>query len=73
MLKTDGDPPNNENYLTINNSQSFKSKTAFVGETVDAAGGNNFAKSTNAVFPLKYLRNFWRSLEISLISFKLNL
>ena len=60
--------PDNNVDLTNDNSQSFKYKAALVGETKDAVGGNSFVKDTKIVVPLKYLSNFWRSLEMPLIN-----
>ena len=65
--------PINKADLTIDNSQSFKYKAALVGETKDADGGKRFVKNTNIVVPLKYLNNFWRSLEMQLINCKFHL
>ena len=65
--------PNNNADLTIDNSQSFKYKAALVEEKNDAVGGNSFIKSTKVVVPLKYLSNFWRSLEMPLINCKIHL
>ena len=60
-------------YLTINNSQSFKYKAVPVGKTKYAKDGNSFVKDTEIVVPLKYLSNFWRSLEMPLINCKVHL
>ena len=61
--------------LTINNSQSFKYKAALVERTadVDNDNTNSFVKNTKTVVPLKYLSNFWRSLEMPLINCKVHL
>ena len=60
--------------MSINNSQSFKYKAALVGKTVDAVGGTNSSvKDAKIVVPLKYLSNFWRSLEMPLINCKVYL
>ena len=61
--------------LTINNSQSFKYKAALVERTadVDNDNKNSFVKNTKTVVPLKYLSNFWRSLEMPLINCKVHL
>ena len=60
--------------MSINNSQSFKYKAAFVGKTADAAAnGNIFVKNTKIVVPSKDLSNFWRKLETPLINFKIHL
>ena len=76
-FKRDEVPDNNANLGVddngIFNSQSFKYKAALAGETKDAANGNSFVKITKIVFPLKYLSNFWRSLEMPLIISKVHL
>ena len=57
--------------LTINNSQSCKYKAALLGKTANAVNNRNSSvKDGNIVVPLKYLSNFWRSLEMSLINCK---
>ena len=54
--------------LTIDNSQSFKYKAAVLGKTADAVNNTNSSvKGAKIVVPLKYLSNFWRSLEMPLI------
>ena len=60
--------------LTINNSQSFKYKAALLGKTADAVNNTNSSvKEAKIVVPLKYLSNFWRSLEMPLINCKVHL
>ena len=60
--------------ITIDNSQSFKYKVALVRKTVNALNNKNSSvKNTKIVVPLKYLSNFWRSLEIPLINYKIHL
>ena len=60
--------------LTINNSQSFKYKAALLGKTADAVNNTNSSvKEAKIVVPLKYLSNFWRSLEMQLINCKVYL
>ena len=60
--------------MTIDNSQSFEYKAALIGKTVDAVGGTNSSvKDIKIVVPLKYLSNFWRSLEMPLINCKIYL
>ena len=55
--------------MTINNSQSFKYKAALLGKTADAvANTNSSVKVAKIVVPLKYLSNFWRSLELLIIN-----
>ena len=60
--------------ITIDNSQSFKYKVALVRKTVNAVNNKNSSvKNAKIVVPLKYLSNFWRSLEIPLINYKIHL
>ena len=60
--------------LTIDNSQSFKCKAALLGKTADAVNNTNSSvKDAKIVVPLKYLSNFWRSLEMPLINCKVHL
>ena len=60
--------------MTADNSQSFKYKAALVGKTKDAINNtNSFIKNTKIFVPLKYLSNFWRSLEMPLINSKIHL
>ena len=72
QFKRDEVPANNAD-LSIDNSELFKYKAALVGKTEEAADGNSFVKNTKIAVPLKYLSNFWRSLEISLIICKVHL
>ena len=58
--------------LTNNNSSSFKYKSNLTGNT-DADGANGKKEGVKIVVPLKYLSNFWRSLEIPLINCKVEL
>ena len=54
--------------LSVDNSWSFKYKSALVGKMADAVNNTNSSeKNTKIVVPLKYLSNFW-SLEMPLIS-----
>ena len=59
--------------MIIDNSQSFKYKATLVRKTANHNNGNSFVKDTKIVVPIKYLSNFWRSLEISLTNFKVHL
>ena len=60
--------------LTIDNSQLFKYKAALLGKTADAINNTNSSvKEAKIVVPLKYLSNFWRSLEMLLINCKVHL
>ena len=49
--------------------ESFKSKTKMKGKT-PAAGNTN---DVEIIMPLKYLINFWRTLEMPLINCEINL
>ena len=59
------DDPNDN----IANSKSFKSRIKITGKTRD--DGNT--KNAEIVVPLKYLSNFWKTLEMSLINCEVNL
>ena len=56
------------------NSESFKYKTSITENTYNLGvgdagyGANKVDKNENVVIPLKYLSNFWRTLNISLIN-----
>ena len=66
-----GEVPNNDADLTIDNSQSFKYKAALLGKTANAVNNRNSSvKDAKIVVPLKYLKIFWRSLEMPLINCK---
>ena len=57
--------------LTVNNSSSFKYKVNLLGNPRVA---DNIAKlRVKVVVPLKYLSNFFRSLEMPLINYKIKL
>ena len=57
--------------LTANNSSSFKYKINLFGDPVHAVGIAR--RSVKVVVPLKYLSNFFRSLEMPLINCKIKL
>ena len=59
------DDPNDN----IENSESFKYKIKITGKTPD--DGNT--KDVEIIVPLKYLSNFWRTLEMPLINCEVNL
>ena len=60
--------------MSIINSQSFKYKAALLGKTANAVNNTNSSvKEAKMVVPLKYLSNFWRSLEMPLINCKVYL
>ena len=60
---------NNADVTNDNNAPSFKYKVSIIDNT-EANGTKNGVK---IAVPLKYLSNFWRSLEMSLISCKIEL
>ena len=62
QFKRDGVPANNAD-LTIDNFQSFKYKAALVGKTATHNDGKSSVKNAKKLVPLKYLSNFWRSLD----------
>ena len=61
------EPCLNDNCVPAN-SASFKFKQKITGET-----GAHSTKDVNIMVPLKYLTNFWRTFEMSLINCKINL
>ena len=71
QFKRDERPINNNGVfinITAENYSSFKYQSNFIGDTV--ADGANRKKGVKITVPLKYLTNFWRSLEMSLINCK---
>ena len=74
QFKRDEVPANNNTDLSIDNSQSFKYKAVLLGKTANVVNNTNISvKDAKIVVPLKYLSNFWRSLEMSLINCKVYL
>ena len=63
---------NDNNEITVftrnNLIDSFNFKVKFIGQT-----GNNGTKDVEIMIPLKYLSNFWRTLEMPLINCEVNL
>ena len=57
--------------LTVNNSSSFKFKVHLLGNPIVA--GNVARRNVKVVVPLKYLGNFFRSLEMPLMNCKIKL
>ena len=55
--------------ISIRNSKSFDYKTKIVGTLAD----NVLEKEVTIAIPLKYLGNFWRSLDIPLINCEITL
>ena len=60
---------NNNIKYSIKDSKSFDYKTSITGKLE----GDNTEKEVGIVVPLKYLSNFWRTLNILLINFEINL
>ena len=60
------DEPDDNN---IEDFESFKSKINITGKTPN----NNNVKDVEIIVPLKYLSNFWRTLEMPLINCEVNL
>ena len=59
----------NANVTNDDNTPSFKYKASLIGDTeIDGT-----KKGVKIAVPLKYLSNFWRSLEIPLINCKVKL
>ena len=56
------------NFHAADNSASFKFKQKIIDKTAD--GGT---KDVEILVPLRYLSNFWRTLEMSLINCEINL
>ena len=58
---------NNEDVANDNNALSFKYKGSIIGNTEN----NGTKNGVKVAVPLKYLSNFWRSLEMPLINCKI--
>ena len=71
------EPPENDSVagLTANNSDSLKYKIKLLGNVTEVAGDAAGVRRLNikVVVPLKYLSNFFRSLEMPLINCKIKL
>ena len=57
-----------EEFTESNTTDSFKFKAKITGQT-----RNDGTKDVKIIVPLKYLRNFWRTLEMPLINCEVNL
>ena len=67
QFKRDESSTNNYGNLSnivLNNSSSFKYKENLLGKATNANGNDRSLKNTKIVSPLKYLSNFFRSLEM---------
>ena len=60
---------NNADVSNDDNAPSFKYKASIIGDTED----NGRKNGVKIAVPLKYLSNFWRSLEMPLINCKVEL
>ena len=63
---------NNPLNVALDNSTSFKYKASLLGKATDANGNDRSLKNVNLGVPLKYLSNFFRSLEMPLINCKIH-
>ena len=73
QFKRDETPVNNAGNLfnvAMDNSSSFKHKASLIGIATDADGNDRSLKNAKIVVPLKYVSNFFRSLEMPLINWK---
>ena len=64
---------NNPLNVALDNSVSFKYKASLLGKATDADDNDRSLKNAKIVVPLKYLSNFFRSLEMPLINRKIHL
>ena len=71
QYKRDEPPDNTDNNLAVNNSSSFKYKVKLLGNP--AVPNNVVTLNVKVAVPLKYLSNFFRSLEMHLINCKIKL
>ena len=76
----DADDDNNFDNIKVVNSNKFKYKNQIIGNTYNVNEGaqgydvnKNGTKEVELAIPLKYLRNFWRALNIPLISCEVSL
>ena len=65
-------PADNYNADPIANYASFKYKSSITGKTPHNYNDDNITNDVEIVVPLKYLRNFWRTLDMSLITCHIN-
>ena len=63
------------NFNGANATDSFNFKNKITGQTAANSNNGNIAGRVDVeiMVPIKYLSNFWRALEMPLISCKLNL
>ena len=75
-FKRDESPVNNAGNpinVALNNSTSLKYKGSLLGKADDLDGDDRSLKNAKIVVPLKYLSNFFRSLEMPLVNCKSHL
>ena len=75
QFKKDESPTNNAGNpinVAMNNSSSFIYKSSILGKPVNA-GNNGVLTNPKIVVPLKYLPNFFRSLEMPLVNGRIHL
>ena len=67
---SDDNNPTNFPSTNVVNSETFKYKNKIIGNTYNGTAGNDRlgTKKIELAIPLKYLGNFWRALNIPLIS-----
>ena len=63
----------NPNNVALGISTSFKYKASLLGKATDADGNDRSLKNTKIDAPRKYLSNFLKSVEMSLINCKIHL
>ena len=76
QFKRDETPMNNVGNpfnVALNNLSFFKYKASLSGKVADDDGDDRSLKNAKIVVPLKYLSNFFRSLEMPLINCKIHL
>ena len=69
LMNNDRNPLN----FALNDSSAFKYKAYLLAKATDADGNDRSLKNTKMVVSLKYLSNFFRSLEMLLINCKTHL
>ena len=79
-LTNDNIPGNVFNNVRVVNSNTFKYKNKIIGNTYNVAAGTagydankNGTQTIELAIPLKYLGNFWRALNMPLISCEVSL
>ena len=72
MVLKDGVTNFNNDFANTNNFKSFLYKPELLGNT-EADRADGISKNTRIIVQLKYLSNFWRSLEMPLIDCKVEL